>query len=185
MIRQAVIIGCLAAAGAAEAREQHMAQIAPSQYADSESMTNRTWNLNLPSLKQWSTSIELVGTSSNNLEFAIGHDANRDGRLSFDERGWWIAWDCGEWILGGMRDEVWGMSEAVSEEGWRFVTGGPDTNGVVWAHVEVDVRRHKSNPPWMYSETWDLVEVTRRGVDDPQEQIVFGTKTSGTLLILR
>ena len=77
MIRQAVIIGCLAAAGAAEAREQHMAQIAPSQYADSESKTNRTWNLNLPSLKQWSTSIELVGTSSNNLEFALGHDANR------------------------------------------------------------------------------------------------------------
>ena len=173
MIRQAVIIGCLAAAGAAEAREQHMAQIAPSQYADSESMTNRTWNLNLPSLKQWTTSIELVGTASNNLEFAIGHDANRDGRLSFDERGWWIAWDCGEWVAGGL--------------GGAFepMTGGPDTNGVVWAHVEVDVRRHKSNPPWMYSETWDLVEVTRRGVDDPQEQIVFGTKTSGTLLILR
>ena len=185
MIRQAVIIGCLAAAGAAEAREQHMAQIAPSQYADSESKTNRTWNLNLPSLTHWSTSIELGGTSSNNLEFAIGHDANLAARLSVDERSWWIAWDCGEWFLGGMRDEVWGMGEAVSEEGWRFVTGGPDTNGVVWAHVEVDVRRHKSNPPWMYSETWDLVEVTRRGVDDPRERIVFGTKTSGTLLILR
>ena len=173
MIRQAVIIGCLAAAGAAEAREQHMAQIAPSQYADSESMTNRTWNLNLPSLKQWSTSIELVGTSSNNLEFAIGHDANRDGRLSFDERSWWIAWDCGEWVAGGLVGA------------FEPVTGGPDTNCVVWAHVAVDVRRHKSNPPWMYSETWDLVEVTRRGVDDPQERIVFGTKTSGTLLILR
>ena len=185
MIRQAVIIGCLAAAGAAEAREQHMAQIAPSQYADSESKTNRTWNLNLPSLKQWSTSIELVGTASNNLEFAIGHDANRDGRLSFDERGWWIAWDCGEWILGGMRDEVWGMSEAVSEEGWRFVTGGPDTNGVVWAYIEVDIRRHKSNPAWLYSDTWNLMKVTRRGVDDPLELVQLETRTSGTVVILR
>ena len=185
MIRQAVIIGCLAAAGAAEAREQHMAQIAPSQYADSESMTNRTWNLNLPSLKQWSTSIELVGTSSNNLEFAIGHDANRDGRLSFDERGWWIAWDCGEWILGGMRDEVWGLGEAVSEEGWRFVTGGPDTNGVVWAYIEVDIRRHKSNPAWLYSDTWNLMKVTRRGVDDPLELVKLETRTSGTIVILR
>ena len=185
MIRQAVIIWCLAAAGAAEAREQHMAQIAPSQYADSESMTNRTWNLNLPSLKQWSTSIELVGTASNNLEFAIGHDANRDGRLSFDERGWWIAWDCGEWILGGMRDEVWGMSEAVSEEGWRFITGGPDTNGVVWAYIEVDIRRHKSNPAWLYSDTWNLMKVTRRGVDDPLELVKLETRTSGTVVILR
>ena len=185
MIRQAVIIGCLAAAGAAEAREQHMAQIAPSQYADSESMTNRTWNLNLPSLKQWSTSIELVGTASNNLEFAIGHDANRDGRLSFDERGWWIAWDCGEWFLGGMRDEVWGMGEAVSEEGWRFVTGGPDTNGVVWAYIEVDIRRRKSNPAWLYSDTWNLMKVTRRGVDDPLELVKLETRTSGTVVILR
>ena len=185
MIRQAVIIGCLAAAGAAEAREQHMAQIAPSQYADSESMTNRTWNLNLPSLKQWSTSIELVGTASNNLEFAIGHDANRDGRLSFDERGWWIAWDCGEWFLGGMRDEVWGMGEAVSEEGWRFVTGGPDTNGVVWAYIEVDIRRHKSNPAWLYSDTWNLMKVTRRCVDDPLELVKLETRTSGTVVILR
>ena len=173
MIRQAVIIGCLAVAGAAQAREQHVARIAPSHYADSESMTNRAWKLDVPSLKQWSVALALIGTPSNNLEFAIGHDANRDGRLSFDERGWWIAWDCGAWIAGG----VGGAFEPV--------TGGPDTNGVVWAHVEVDVRRHKANPPWMYNETWDLVQVTRRGVDDPQERIAFGTKVSGTLLILR
>lgn len=185
MIKQAVIIGCLAVAGAAEAREQHLAPVALTHHMDTESTTNRTWVLNQPSLKQWSTSIELVGTPSNNLEFAIGHDANRDGRLSLDERGWWIAWDCGEWILGGMSDEGWGMSKAVSEEGWRFVTGGPDTNGVVWVHVEVDIRRHRANPPWMYSETWDLIQVTRRGVDDPQERIVFGTKVSGTLLFIR
>ena len=190
MIKQAVIIGCLAVAGAAQAREQHLAQVALTHYADSESTTNRAWNLNQPSLKQWWTALALVGTPSNNLEFAIGHDANRDGRLSLDERGWWIAWDCGEWLLGGMseegmRYEGWGMREEVREEGWRFVTGGPDTNGVVWVHVEVDIRRHRANPAWMYSETWDLIQVTRRGVDDPQERIVFGTKVSGTLLILR
>ena len=173
MIKQAVIIGCLAVACAAQAREQHLAQVALTHYADTESTTNRTWNLNLPSLKQWWATLALVGTPSNNLEFAVGHDADRDGRLSLDERGWWIAWDCGEWIAGGL--------------GGSFtpVTGGPDTNGVVWAHVEVDVRRHKANPPWMYSDTWDLIQVTRRGVDDPQERIVFGTKVSGTLLFIR
>ena len=173
MIKQAVIIGCLAVAGAAQARQQTLARLAPSHYADTQSTTNRAWNLNLPSLKQWNATLALIGTPSNNLEFAIGHDANRDGRLSFDERAWWIAWDCGEWIAGGL--------------GGTFepVTGGPDTNGVVWAYIKVDVRRHKSNPPWMYNETWDLVEVTRRGVDDPQERVAFGTKVSGTLLFVR
>ena len=173
MIKQAVIIGCLAVAGAAQARQQTLARLAPSHYADTQSTTNRAWNLNLPSLKQWNATLALIGTPSNNFEFAIGHDANRDGRLSFDERAWWIAWDCGVWIGGGL--------------GGTFepVTGGPDTNGVVWAHVEVDVRRHKAIPPWMYNETWDLVEVTRRGVDDPQERVAFGTKVSGTLLFVR
>ena len=185
MIKQVVIIGCLTAAGAAEAHQLKPARLAPSLFADTEVSTNVTCNLNLPSLKMYRLALGLVATPSNEAEVVIGPDADRDGRLSFDEQRVVLACDGGEWILGGMRDEVWGMSEAVSEEGWRFVTGGPDTNGVVWAHVEVDVRRHKSNPPWMYSETWDLVEVTRRGVDDPQERIVFGTKTSGTLLILR
>ena len=173
MIKQAVIIGCLAVACAAQAREQHLAQVALTHYADTESTTNRTWNLNLPSLKQWWATLALVGTPSNNLEFAVGHDADRDGRLSLDERAWWLAWDCGEWIAGC----VGGTFEPV--------TGGPDTNGVVWAHVEVDVRRHRANPPWMYSETWDLIQVTRRGVDDPQERVTFGTKVSGTLLFIR
>ena len=185
MIKQVVIIGCLTAAGAAEAHQLKPARLAPSPFADTEVSTNVTCNLNLPSLKMYRLALGLVATPSNEVEVVIGADADRDRRLSFDEQGVVLACDGGEWILGGMRNEVWGMSEAVSEEGWRFVAGGPDTNGVVWAHVEVDVRRHKSNPPWMYSETWDLVEVTRRGVDDPQERIVFGTKTSGTLLILR
>lgn len=173
MIKQAVIIGCLAAVGTAQARQQHVAQVAPSHYADSESTTNRTMNLNLPSLKEWWMSVVLVGTPTNNLDVVVGHDADRDGRLSFDERAWWLSWDCGEWIAGGL--------------GGAFepVTGGPDTNGVVWAHIKVDVRRHKSNPPWMYSETWDFVEVTRRGVDDPQERVSFGTRVSGTLLFIR
>ena len=167
-----VLSVCLAA-GAAEARQLKMAQLAPSQCADTESTTNKAWNLNLPSLKQWWMSVALVGTPSNNLEVVLGHDWDGDGWLSLDERALWLAWDCGEWIAEGL--------------GGTFepVTGGPDTNGVVWAHIEVDVRRHRANPAWMYSETWDLIQVTQRGVDDPQERVSFGTKTSGTLLFIR
>ena len=185
MIKQVVIIGCLAAAGAAEARQLKPARLAPSLFADTEVSTNVTCNLNLPSLKMYRLALGLVATTSNEVEVVIGADADRDGRLSFDERGWWIAWDCGEWFLGGMRDEVWGMGEAVSEEGWRFVTGGPDTNGVVWAYIEVDIRRRKSYPAWLYSDTWNLMKVTRRGVDDPLELVKLETRTSGTVVILR
>lgn len=185
MIKQVVIIGCLAAAGAAEARQLKPARLAPSPFADTEVSTNVTCNLNLPSLKMYRLALGLVATPSNEVEVVIGADADRDGRLSFDEHRAVLACDGGEWILGGMRDEVWGMSEAVSEEGWRFVTGGPDTNGVVWAYIEVDIRRHKSNPAWLYSDTWNLMKVTRRGVDDPLELVKLETRTSGTVVILR
>ena len=173
MIKQAVIIGCLAAAVAAQARQLNLAQVAPSHYADTEATTNVQFNFNQPSLKKVILEVSLVGTPSNNVEFVAGRDADHDGTLSLDEREWWIAWDCGEWIAGGL--------------GGTFepVTSGPDTGGVVRAFVEVDVRRHKANPRWMYSDTWDLVQVTRRGVDDARERIAFGTKVSGTLLILR
>ena len=179
MIKQAVIIGCLAVAGAAQAREQQLAQVAPSHYVDTEASTNVPFNFNLPSLKKVDFGVALVGTPSNNVEFVAGHDSDCDGKLSLDERALWLAWDCGEWFLGGKGYEGWGMSDL------PIVTGGPDTNGVVWAHVEVDVRRHKSNPRWLYSDTWDLVQVTRRGVDDPQERVYIRTRVSGFMLKVR
>lgn len=185
MIKQVVIIGCLTAAGAAEARQLKPARLAPSPFADTEVSTNVTCNLNLPSLKMYRLALGLVATPSNEVEVVFGADADRDGRLSFDEQRVVLACDGGEWILGGMRYEGWGMREELREEGWRFVTGGPDTNGVVWAYIEVDIRRHKSNPAWLYSDTWNLMKVTRRGVDDPLELVKLETRTSGTVVILR
>ena len=173
MIKQVVIIGCLAAAGAAEARQLKPARLAPSPFADTEVSTNVTCNLNLPSLKMYRLALGLVATPSNEVEVVIGPDADRDGRLSFDEHGVVLACDGGEWIAFGLGGVI------------EPVIGGPDTNGVVWAYIEVDIRRHKSNPAWLYSDTWNLMKVTRRGVDDPLELVKLETRTSGTVVILR
>ncbi len=173
MIKQVVIIGCLAAAGAAEARQLKPARLAPSPFADTEVSTNVTCNLNLPSLKMYRLALGLVATPSNEVEVVIGPDADRDGRLSFDEHRVVFACDGGEWIAFGLGGVI------------EPVIGGPDTNGVVWAYIEVDIRRHKSNPAWLYSDTWNLMKVTRRGVDDPLELVKLETRTSGTVVILR
>lgn len=173
MIKQVVIIGCLAAAGAAEARQLKPARLAPSPFADTEVSTNVTCNLNLPSLKMYRLALGLVATPSNEVEVVIGADADCDGRLSFDEHRVVLACDGGEWIAFGLGGVI------------EPVIGGPDTNGVVWAYIEVDIRRHKSNPAWLYSDTWNLMKVTRRGVDDPLELVQLETRTSGTVVILR
>ena len=173
MIKQAVIIGCLVAVGPAQAGKLRPARLAPPEHADTEVTTNVTCDLNLPSLKRYRLALGLVGTPSNNVEVALGNDADHDGTLSLDERALWFKWDCGAWSAGG----VGGTFEPV--------TGGPDTNGVVWAAVEVDVRRHRSNPRWLYSDTWNLMRVTRRGVEAPLERVFLRTETSGTLISIR
>ena len=174
-----LVLSLCLAAGAAEARQFIPARLAPYQQMDTEVVTNIQYSLDIQALRRYSITLELYGTPSNNLEVAIGTDSNRDGALSFDERGLWLAWDCGEWFFGGMGDDGWEMSDL------PIVTGGPDSNGVVCATVEIGVRRHKSNPGWMYSDTWDTLRVTARGVDAPLENVCLKTETSGTRIIVR
>ena len=100
-----IVIGCLAA-GAVGARQRNLAQLAPSQFADTEVSTNVPCALSLPSLKEYRIGLGLVGTPSNNVEVALGHDADGDGVLSLDEATISLAWDCGEWIVS-LRSTRW------------------------------------------------------------------------------
>ena len=171
-------VGCLVA-GVTMARTIRPAQLAPSPYADTEVSTNVPCALNLPSLKEYRIGLGLVGTPSNNVEVALGHDADGDGALSLDEQAVWLAWDCGEWTARGIRDRGLGIGDV------PLMTSGPDTNGVVSASVDVAVSNHKSKPAWLYDQNWNLVRVTRRGIDDAQERVSLYTRVAGTLILIR
>ena len=170
-------VGCLVA-GVTMARQQNLARPAPSQFADTEVSTNVPCALDLPSLKEYRIGLGLVGTPSNNVEVALGHDANGDGVLSLDEAAISLAWDCGEWIIGGNREEGIG-------NGVPLVTSEPDTNGFVVAEIAVAVSNHKAKPAWLYDRTWDLVRVTRRGVDDPEERASLYTRVAGLMILVK
>ena len=174
-------VGCLAAC-TAMARQQNLARLAPSTYADTEVSTNVPCALDLPSLKQYRLALGLVGTPSNNVEVALGHDADGDGALSLDETALSLAWDCGEWMVRGIGDQGLGIGE---EEQAQLVTDGPDTNGFVTAAIDVAVSKHRAKPAWLYDRTWDLMRVTRRGVDDPEERVSLYTRVAGTVIFVR
>ena len=171
-------VGCLVA-GVTMARQRNLAQLAPSPYADTEIATNVPCALNLPSLKEYRIGLGLVGTPSNNVEVALGHDADSDGVLSLDEAAISLAWDCGEWTARGIRDRGLGIGDV------PLMTSGPDTNGFVVAEIAVAVSNHKAKPAWLYDRTWNLVRVTRRGVDDPEERVSLYTRVAGTLILVR
>ena len=171
-------VGCLVA-GVTMARQQNLARPAPSQFADTEVSTNVPCALDLPSLKEYRIGLGLVGTPSNNVEVALGHDADGDGVLSLDEAAISLAWDCGEWMARGIGDQGLGIGEV------PLTTGGSDTNGFVVAEIAVAVSNHKAKPAWLYDRTWDLVRVTRRGVDDPEERVSLYTRVAGLMILVK
>ena len=176
-----IVIGCLAAC-MAMARQRNLAQLAPSQFADTEVSTNVPCVLNDPTLRQYEILLGLIGTPSNNVEVALGRDADGDGELSLDEAALSFAWDCGEWMV---KEEGRGNGEEGRGNGVPLVTSEPDTNGFVTAEIVVPIRRQRSNPDWLFDPTWNMVRVTRRGVDEPTERVSIGTRVAGTAILVR
>ena len=177
-------VGCLVA-GVTMARTIRPAQLAPSPYADTEVSTNVPCALDILSLKEYRIGLGLVGTLSNNVEVALGHDADGDGVLSLDEAAISLAWDCGEWMV---KEEGSSFAKATEDElgnGVSLVTNESDTNGVVVAEIAVAVSNHKAKPAWLYDRTWDLVRVTRRGVDDPEERVSLYTRVAGLMILVK
>ena len=174
-------VGCLVA-GVTMARQQTLALLPPPTHADTEVSTNVPCQIDAPSIKEARLEFALHGTPSNNVESTIGPDRNGDGKLSFDEEGITVEWVCGEFFVRGIGGEIIGNCETGTVS---FVTYGPDTNGFMTAVLTIPIRRHKANPDWFYDPTWNMVRVTKRGIDEPMERVTVATKVAGFQIIVR
>ena len=174
-------IGCVAAS-IAIARQQTMPLLQQSTHADTEMTTNVSCRIDAPSTKELRVEVAVIGTPSNNIESVIGTDKDGDGELSFDEEGITVEWVCGEWFVRGIGGEAIGGGETGTVS---FVTYGPDTNGFVTAVLTIPIRRHKANPGWLYDPTWNVVRVTKRGVDEPMERVTVATRVAGFQIFVR
>ena len=56
--------------------------------------------------------LELQASPSNNVEVAIGCDADGDGHLSLDETGLTVGYDCGEWFVRSAAKDFVSISTA-------------------------------------------------------------------------
>ena len=70
-----------------------------SEYADTEVSTNFTFAVREGGGRRLVFSVELPASPSNNVEVAIGRDADCNGRLSLDEAALAVGYDCGEWFV--------------------------------------------------------------------------------------
>ena len=120
------------------------------EYADTEVSTNFAFSAGEGQSRGIVFTVELQATPSNNVEVAIGCDADEDGSLSVDESGLCVGYDCGTWFVRTS------AQEAVTAE-------DVDDSGVFRRTYRVRARR--VNP------LWNLVKVTRRGYGASAESV--------------
>ena len=118
--------------------------------ADTEVSTNFVFSFGEGQSRGIVFAIELQATSSNNVEVAIGVDADEDGRLSLDESELCVGYDCGTWFVRSA------LSDALT-------TTGVDDSGVF--------RRTYRVRSSCVNQQWNLVKVTRRGSDAATESV--------------
>ena len=133
-------------------------------FPNAEVSTNFTFAVGAFANRRLVFSLELQATPSNNVEVAIGCDANGDGRLSLDESDLTVGYDCGDWFVrSAEKDAV--TSEAVSDAG--------------------TFRRVYEVRPRYVDPSWNLVKVTRRGFGVANENVTINHVETGFGLTIK
>ena len=134
-----------------------------SEYADSEVSTNSAFAVGEGGGCRLVFSLELAASLTNNVEVAIGHDADCDGRLALDETALAVGYDCGEWFVRSAANDSVTYSDAAFSGIFRRT---------------YEVRSRHADP------SWDLVKVTRRGFGVANESTGVELKPHGFGLTL-
>lgn len=168
-------------------------QLPPSDYLDTEVSTNLVLVQGVIGVAGLNFRLEFNGTPSNNVEVALGTDADRDGTLSFDETGIRVGWDCGRYFIERV---------ATGERFEESVVGTNGTPRVLDWNCALRHRRIKSlcvsnevaaaflavttnAPSWLYDCEWNLMGLTARGTDVLGERFAYEVTQRGHVIFLK
>ena len=106
-----IAIAATSALACSAAKQYEWPQLPAGALPDTEVSTNVALHVDMARLYEFSLRIEASNCVSNEVLVAIGHDADNDGDLSFDETSLAFGIDCGERYLadyaaGRVSDEV-------------------------------------------------------------------------------
>ena len=113
-----------------------------SAFADTEVSTNIAFVVERPAMTRIEFTVALDATPTNDVEVAIGTDANSDGNLAVEEAAYVFGYDCGAWFARSAGLEGLGSLEGLG--------GGRVEKTFVLKRRQLDT-------------AWNLVKVTRRG----------------------
>ena len=114
----------------------------PCAYADTEVSTNIAFVVDRAMMTRIEFTVALDATPTNNVEVAIGTDANGDGNLAPEEAAYVFGYDCGRWF---------------TRVGELFDCSIVQLDGAGRLEKTFILKLRKLDT------TWSLVKVTRRG----------------------
>ena len=135
-----------------------------SEYADTEVSTNIAFAVERPAMTRIEFTVALDATPTNNVEVAIGTDANSDGNLAVEEAAYVFGYDCGTWFARSAGLEGLGSLEGLG--------GGRVEKTFVLKRRQLDT-------------AWNLVKVTRRGCVSACELVEANGRKPGFKLEVR
>ena len=140
-----------------------IAALPGAEFADTEVSTNVALSVGTARNRRLVFSVELQASPSNNVEVAVGCDADGDRHLSLAESALVVGYDCGEWFV---RSDA---KESIS-------TSAAQSQGLVRCTYEIPSRH--------VDRSWNLVKVTRRGLGVANESVAVEFAETGFTLRL-
>ena len=141
----------------------------PGEFADTEVSTNICFAVDRATMTRVEFTVALNATPTNNVEVAIGTDANGDGNLAVEEQAYAFGYDCGVWFCRDAVEKVKVEGEGEQRNGSPF---SRESRTFVLKSRKLDV-------------AWNLVKVTRRGCGASCELVKAEGRKPGLILEVR
>ena len=160
---------------------------------DAEVSTNVAFNAERSDARSFGVSMAFMGTVSNCVQVAFGHDDNGDGDLSAVETRFAIGWRGGVYFIEDVPGRLRLEEVADAEHTARQLVLDISLNkNYAPKHVAVSNEcgacfsaLSASVPSWLYGKDWNLMKVTRRGVDAASERIDVECRYSFFRIVIR
>ena len=177
-MRVSILLPFLFLSVAVHAAVRTVSDLPPSPFADTEVSTNVVFNATRGDAKFFDVRLELNGTVSNNVQIAFGRDTDGDGDLALEETGLVLGWRGGRYCVENVPESLRIEETSVStNDRDRFLRMRVATDRRLEPRTATFTNEagacfdslSASAPEWLYRTDWNLLKVTRRGVDASSE----------------
>jgi hypothetical protein len=164
---------------AVSAKEITLPPMPISPYVDTEVSTNIVFNRYRSDVKEFELKFTLDCSPSNCIQVALGTDVDGDGELSFAETGVVYGWRNGRYFIedvvaGKLYEHSVKSEDRIGIQAFTVNMQAPRDYLPKTFLANIDGASVFTNlsttvPTWLYQPKWNLMRITRRGVNTPSE----------------